>query len=206
MQDKNASVDELYVVPIAASSKAVPQGELILEKPTSSALKKQQLVEVLPIDPKIETHAIQGASTAQIITWSMLFLGWCITVFLYKKNKSNTQNQRKIDQHNCYVKEFRDLIFNLESNSIEYWTNAPNKNDQVTSLKFQREIKELTAKAKEIENTGGVGYQSSLIIKLRRYVTLDNDNRPLNANCSRIDELRGIVSQLTKIYIRKSDY
>ncbi|MGS0534494.1 hypothetical protein [Pseudoalteromonas sp. SaAl2] len=143
--------------------------------------------------------------TAQYITWGMLCFGWCIAMLLYKRNKDNTKSQRAIDRHNTYVKEFKDLLFDIESAAIAYWTSAEDDNDQVKVLGFQRKIKELTTKSKEISDSGGIEYPSGKLIKLRKYVTLDNDTRPLKANSSRIEELRAIVSELSQLYERKSD-
>lgn len=148
---------------------------------------------------------VTGVSTPQMVTWGMLFVGWCITVILYRRNRNNVSSQRKSDRHDQYVKEFRDLIFDIEVNTIAFWTCQPKDEDQVTLLNFQRELKELTSKAKEIGKVGGVTYQTKPFIKLRRYVTLDNDVKPLKVDSSRIVELRGIVSDLTRSYIRKSD-
>jgi hypothetical protein len=172
--------------------------------PTTSV--KTQVSEIMVQSPiKHEEMKQPPFHTAQYITWVMLCFGWCIAVFLYKKNRNNTQSQRKIDRHNNYVKEFKDLLFEIESSSIAYWTSNEDDNDQVKLLKFQRQIKELTTKAQEIEKSGGIAYQTTLLKKLRKYVTLDNDQRPLMANSSRIDELREIVSELAKTYARKSD-
>lgn len=146
-----------------------------------------------------------NVSTPQFVTWGMLFIGWCITVILYRRNRKNVSSQRKSDRHDQYVKEFRDLIFNIETNTIAFWTGQPKDDDQVTLLNFQRELKELTSKAKEINKVGGITYQTKPFIKLRRYVTLDNDVKPLKVDSSRIIELRAIVSNLTRSYIRNSD-
>ncbi len=183
-----------------------------VESPTFPAIEitttsvKPQVSETIVQSPlKNEEVKLPHFPTAQYITWGMLCLGWIIAVYLYKKNRKNTQAQRKIDRHNNYVKEFKDLLFEIESSSITYWTSNEEDNDQVKLLKSQRQIKELTTKAQEIEKSGGITYQSTLLKKLRRYVTLDNDKRPLTANSSRVDELREIVSELAKTYARKSD-
>lgn len=165
---------------------------------------KLEPVELQPMaEPNLAGH--DEVPTAQYVTWAMLFLGWCITVFLYKRNKKNTQSQRTLDRHNTYVKEFKSLLFNVESSAIAFWTSEEEGTDQVKLLEFQRKIKELTAKAQEISNSGGSEYPAKHLMKLRKYVTLDNDRRPLAANASRIEELRGIVSELSLLYERKSD-
>jgi hypothetical protein len=163
------------------------------------------VIEIKTGKEESKTSETLNVSTPQLITWGMLFIGWCITVFLYRKNKNNASIQRKSDRHDQYVKEFRDLIFNVESNAIAYWTENTKDDDQVTLLNFQRELKELTSKAKEIDRVGGIKYETKPFIKLRRYVTLDNDVKPLQVGSNRILELRGTVSELTRSYIRKSD-
>lgn len=176
------------------------------DKNALTAQKKQELKAIeVQTTAKNDSVEQQPLPTAQYITWGMLFLGWCIALFLYKRNKKNTQVQRTLDRHNTYVKEFKDLLFDVESSAIEFWTSAEDSNDQVKILEFQRKIKELTTKSQEISNAGGVDYPSDLLKKLRKYVTLDNDQRPLQANASRIDELREIVSELARLYERKSD-
>jgi hypothetical protein len=180
--------------------------ESSLDKNALLAQKKQELKAIEVQTPsKDELVEQKPLPTAQYITWGMLFLGWCIALFLYKRNKQNTQIQRTLDRHNTYVKEFKDLLFNIESSAIKFWTSAEDSNDQVKILTFQRKIKELTTKSQEISNSGGVDYPTVLLKKLRKYVTLDNDKRPLQASASRIDELREIVSELAHLYERKTD-
>ncbi|MGX1113822.1 hypothetical protein ACSSVW_003251 [Pseudoalteromonas sp. MBR-15] len=183
--------------------------EVIESSPDKNALtaQKKQELQAIEIQTTVNNDSVeeQPLPTAQYITWGMLCLGWCIALFLYKRNKSNTRSQRAIDRHNTYVKEFKDLLFDIESAAIDYWTSAEDDNDQVKVLGFQRKIKELTTKSKEISDSGGIAYPSDKLKKLRKYVTLDNDQRPLKANSSRIDELRAIVSELSQLYERKSD-
>ncbi|UAL43504.1 hypothetical protein K8B83_00995 [Shewanella inventionis] len=176
---------------------------------TSSNITEKSLKKNDSNNESIQENIVPASNfnfveTPQIITWTMLIIGWVITLTLYKKNKKNSANQKLNDYHDGYIKELRELLFAIEENSIGYWTSSPDDKDQIILLRFQREIKELTSKAREIERVKGVAYQAKLFTKLRQYVTLDNDERPLKHNSSRINELRTIVSEISRSYTRKS--
>jgi hypothetical protein len=180
--------------------KAINSNSIVIEK----SLKKNDLSNEFTQKDIVPTSNFNFAETPQIITWTMLIIGWLITLTLYKKNKKNSASQKLNDYHDGYIKELRELLFAIEKSSIEYWTSGPDDKDQIILLRFQREIKELTSKAREVERVNGVAYQAKLFLKLRQYVTLDNDERPLKHNSSRINELSTIVSEISRSYTRKS--
>lgn len=141
----------------------------------------------------------------QYFTWVLVFTGWVIAAIIayWQYNKSEKFN--KENRHNEWVKDFKEKANNLESEALRFWVTKSDDADNLLYFKHaQREIKELTTIASDIQSLSQVTYPRKLFIKLRRELTNDKNlvDKPLKADHVKIREITQIFAELNNMYKR----
>ncbi|MEZ9069444.1 MULTISPECIES: hypothetical protein [Vibrio] len=143
----------------------------------------------------------------QYFTWVLVFIGWVIACLIawwqYTQSKSNST----ISCHNEWVREFREKLSNLETQSLDFWLKSTTDRENLLHFNSaKREIKELTTIARELQKASKVDYPNRDFIRLRRALTSDRmlQSKPLATNDDKIHEIISVMGKLRSLYVRKS--
>ncbi|SBS65475.1 hypothetical protein [Vibrio atlanticus] len=141
----------------------------------------------------------------QYFTWVLVFLGWVIAGLIAYWQFGQSEKASKKDRHNEWVKDFKEKANELETQALRFWINP--SDDAENLLYFtnaQRELKELTTIAQDIQTLSNIEYPRTHFIKLRRELTNDRAlvDKPLPPSHNKIQEITTVFAELRNIYTR----
>ncbi|CAI1509381.1 hypothetical protein [Serratia fonticola] len=144
----------------------------------------------------------------QYVTWVLVFLGWYVSYrfvkWQSKDNKNQAVDERKINNHNDTVSDFKEKLSSFESFVMDFWSTKKSEeaDPQLLLIKIASRLKVLTEIARDIERFGGAEYPSDSFKTLRRFTTSDNELalRPLVLKSIQISTIRTTCAKLRKLY------
>jgi regulatory protein YycI of two-component signal transduction system YycFG len=141
---------------------------------------------------------------SSFVTWFLIFVGWMLTIVIYKKQRARNTTEKRKSTYNEMVKDFRDRLEELQQNAFNYWCSENESDDFYKMQVLTRSMKELTSISNDLCKIEGPDYPSQLFIALRQSVTSDkySEERPIPITSSRVTAINDAFDKLRNIYKR----